>query len=143
MSALRTSRGRPVDMTALAKDHEDKVAISPGSSKMNARGDLVDEKGKVLVTVQDRSRLQQRHSEPVETAGVGGGAPSDASIREPRKPEEPAAESAPQPAKKAKKPKKAESSKVVREEEKERADGSRFVEIEYEDGSFETKELES
>ena len=141
MSALRTSRGRPVDMTALARNHEDKVAISPGSSKMNARGDIVDEKGKVLVTVQDRSRLQQRHSEPVETAGVGGGAPSDASIREPKRPaENAAAESAP---KKAKKAKKADSSKVVREEEKERADGSRFVEIEYEDGSFETKELES
>ena len=151
MSIVKTTKGRTVDMTALAKNHEETVAISPGSSKMNARGDIVDSGGKVLVTVQDRSRLQQRHNEPEEIAGVGGGAPSSEILenreRKEAEPESPAPKAKETP--KAKKPAKkaaesaGDSAEVVRRDSKTRDDGSVYTEIEYADGSIETKEGKS
>lgn len=154
MSIVKTTKGRTVDMTALAKNHEETVAISPGSSKMNARGDIVDSGGRVLVTVQDRSRLQQRHNEPEEIAGVGGGAPSSEILENQERRAKDQKRDGPEakPAKetpKAKKPARkaaesaGDSAEVVRREIKTRDDGSVYTEIEYADGSIETKEGES
>ena len=132
MSTLRSAKGKMVDMAALAKKNETAPAISPGTHRANAKGDLIDGQGKVIATVEDMARMQQRHAEPVEKAPVS----------DPK----PASEPAPKPAKKASPPKAAKSGekakpKAVSETEKTRSDGTRYVEIEYDNGDVETKEI--
>lgn len=130
MSMIKTANGKFVDMTALAERNADMPAISPGAERRNARGDAIDAKGNVIATVQDMSRMQQRHQEPEEKVSVSEAAPSDAPKRKESKLEKKA------PAKKSGKP------KIVSEIERTRDDGTRYMEIEYDDGSIETKEVE-
>jgi hypothetical protein len=106
-------------MAALAQKHENDRAV--GNVPMNAKGDRLDSKGNVKETIQNISRKQHDAVEP----------PQQVAISNPVPVEEPAVvvetPSAPQP---------------INESTHEREDGSRYVEIEYDDGSIETKEIE-
>lgn len=127
MRQVRTARGRLIDMGALAKANEQQRAVSPGNINMNARGDRLDPSGNVIQTVQSKARLQHKTTAAPEKRKL-----SDVP-------------GAPPKIKAKKKPAKATTSDpiVVREEEKTREDGSRYIEIEYDDGSMDVKELDT
>jgi len=52
MGMYRTAQGKMVDMAALAAQNEKVRAV--GNMKVNARGDLIDAKGKVVKPVTER-----------------------------------------------------------------------------------------
>jgi hypothetical protein len=127
MRQVRTARGRLIDMGALAKANEQQRAVSPGNIKMNARGDRLDPSGNVIQTVQAKARLQHKTSSAPEKRKLSEvpGAPPKVKVKK-------------------KSSKRATSDPIiVREEEKTREDGSRYIEIEYEDGSMNVKELDT
>ena len=126
MKQVRTVRGRNIDMDALAKENENIRAVSPGNVKMNAKGDRVDNSGNVIQTVKAKSKQQHDTTSVVETRKL-----SDAPSASPRKAKK-KDNAAPDPL----------MHTIVRQEEKERDDGSKYVEIEYNDGSIDVKELD-
>lgn len=129
--SVRSARGRMVDLGALAAQHEKTRAV--GNVPMNARGDRLDAKGNVRAKVEDIARVTQTvKSTPKETA-VSDPVPiinetpqKSEPVQEPVV-EEPVVEE-PQPE---------AISKITRTRE----DGSKYVEIEYDDGSIETVEV--
>lgn len=128
MKQVRTAKGRIIDMQALAKANEEMRAVSPGNVNMNARGDRIDKSGNVVQTVQAKSRAARNTtSAPQQTrvSDLPGG-------------------KAAKPAKKKPAPKAAEPTgpRIVSENTKTRDDGTMYVEVEYDDGSMETKEVE-
>ena len=128
MKQVKTARGRVIDMASLAKANESERAVSPGNVKMNARGDRIDGKGNVVQTVQAKARAQHDTSSAPEKRKLSDapGAPKKAA------PKKKAEKKEPDPIEPT----------VVREEEKERDDGTRYLEIEFDDGSMDVKELD-
>jgi hypothetical protein len=57
----KTARGKTVDMNALLAKNEKTPAV--GNMKANARGDIIDHNGKVLVPVTDR--ISQQYAQTV------------------------------------------------------------------------------
>ena len=114
-------------MAALAKANETNRAVSPGNVNMNARGDRIDKSGNVVQTVQAKARVQHNSTSAPEKRKLSDvpGAP-----KAPKK--KPAAAKTADPV----------GPDVVREEEKTRDDGTRYLEIEYDDGSMDVKELD-
>jgi hypothetical protein len=121
MKTVRTAKGLVIDMGALAKVNETARAVSPGNVSMNARGDRLDASGNVTQTVQAVARAQHNTTTAPEKRKLSD-APGNTS-------------------KPAAKPSAVAEQIVVREEEKSRDDGSHYLEIEYEDGSMDVKEL--
>ena len=122
MKQVRTAKGRMIDMGALAKANEEVRAVSPGNVIMNARGDRLDAGGNVVQTVQAKSRAVRDTASAPEKRKLSDapGAPPKAVAKRPED----------------------KSAKIVRREPKDRDDGTQYMEIEYEDGSIETKELD-
>ena len=118
MRQLRTSRGKLIDMGALAQKHEETRAV--GNVPMNARGDRLDKDGNVVATVQSVSRVQHDTQQPKEAIPLSN----------------PVA-----PSNKKSKAKKEPEPVIMSSEIKVREDGSRYEEIEYDDGTIDTKEL--
>lgn len=119
MKRVKTAKGKVIDMAAMAAQHENSRAV--GNVRMNARGDRLDEKGRVKATVQ---RVAAKHAEVQQPA-------VEAPLSNPTKAA--AVKTAPKveeyvPA-------------VLSELTKEREDGTMYIEIEYDDGSIETREL--
>jgi hypothetical protein len=129
MKQVKTARGRVIDMAALAKANEDKIAVTPGNARMNARGDRLDNSGNVVQTVQSRARAQHNTTSAPEKRKL-----SDVPGNRDKKPA---------PKKTTKKADEPTVPQVIREEEKTRDDGTRYTEIEYDDGSMETIELDN
>ena len=125
MSEIRTMKGRKLNMADLAKKNEHVRAV--GNAGMNARGDRLDSEGNVIATVQDVSRMQQSYMEPAETVSMGDAIPEKKTGT----------------SEKSKNAKKKSDNPVKSRTEKTRSDGTKYVEIEYEDGSMETKEIDS
>jgi hypothetical protein len=126
MKQVKTAKGRIIDMAALAKLNEQDRAVSPGNAKMNGRGDHLDSSGNVVQTVQAKARAVHNTTSAPEKRKLSE-APTS-------KPKAKAADKAPEPDID-------DGLLVVREEEKERDDGTRYLEIEFEDGSMDVKEL--
>lgn len=130
---VRSARGKMVDIRSLIAQNEDTRAV--GNVPMNARGDRLDKKGNVKAKVEDVARVTQTVkttpkqtaiSDPVqidnkpknETVSENQDVPVVDEFQE-ELPSEPI-------------------SKITRT----RDDGTKFMEIEYEDGSMETIEVE-
>jgi len=131
MKQVKTAKGRVIDMSALAKANEERQAVSPGNIKMNARGDRLDSSGNVKETVQARSR--QVHDTKT--------APEKKKLSEaPGAPREDKEEK-----KKAERREQVEASglepKEIRRDTKVRDNGTKYIEIEYDDGSMDVKDL--
>lgn len=118
MKQVKTARGKVLDMAALAKKHEETRAV--GNVLMNARGDRLDRKGNVKATVQAISQKQHELAQPKESVPLSN----------------------PTPTSKSKKVKETHEPVIMNSTEKTRDDGSKYIEIEYDDGSFETKDIE-
>lgn len=115
----KTAKGRAIDMAALVKQHETKQAI--GNANMNARGDRLDKNGNVIATVQRVAREHHSVADSPETTTMTD---------------------APTPSKRRLKAKKPEDTGVANKTTKTREDGSEYLEIEYDDGSVETQEID-
>lgn len=131
MKQVKTAKGKVIDMSALAKANEERPAVSPGNIKMNARGDRIDSSGNVKETVQARSRRVHDTKSVPEKKKLS---------------EAPGAKKDNAEAKaKAKKREEVEASGLepgeLRRETKIRDDGTQYIEIEYEDGSMDVKDL--
>lgn len=120
MRNVRTAKGKKLDMAGLAAKHEEVRAISNVS--MNARGDRLDKNGKVAKTVRVIAQKQHDMEEPAQMAPISNPTKVEA-VKAPPKVEEY------EPA-------------VINQEVKEREDdGTFYLEIEYDDGSIDTREL--
>lgn len=123
MRNVRTAKGKKLDMAALAKQHENVRAVSNVS--MNARGDRLDAKGNVVKTVRAIAQKQHELEEPPVMAPISNPTRIEDAVKEAPK-EEPIEDTI----------------SIVNQALKEREeDGTFYLEIEYDDGSMETREL--
>jgi len=123
MKQVKTAKGKILDMAGLAKKYEETRAV--GNVPMNAKGDRLDKAGNVKATIQNVSRAQHDVIEPAQPAPASDPIPTR---NDP--PADPVMATAPDP-----------DPVVISEEEKTREDGTVYVEIEYDDGSIETREI--
>ena len=132
MREVRTARGRILNMQALYDANPTTRAVS--NMNVNARGDLLDEKGDVIV---DKGTITAAYYEgdPKATKAVSIKKSTDRDPKQKIQPkvkkEEPVVKMDSQPATPA----------IVNESIKTREDGSRYKEIEYIDGTMEVVEL--
>ncbi len=136
---VRTARGMTIDMAALAAKNEKVKAV--GNVPMNARGDRLNTDGSVKMKAEDVAVAHHNASVPPqqqplsdtkpiikETAPPPPPPPPPPVVEEPVVPDlEEQFSQDPEPI-----------SKITRT----RDDGTKYVEIEYDDGSIETVELE-
>lgn len=112
-----SAKGRVIDMTAMAKQHENERAVS--NVPINAKGDIIDSRGKVKVSREDVKKEFYKNSVP--------GIEEKLAIKDDEQkvdvPSEPA--------------KPAEDENVVTRTLRKRKNGTEYYEIEYKDGSME------
>ena len=120
MKKVKTAKGRVIDMAAMVAANEAQRAV--GNVRMNANGDRLDKGGKVVATVQRVARVQADAQQPVETAPISNPTQHKAAVKTAPKVEEY------EPA-------------ITNQSTKKREDGTVYIEIEYDDGSIETREL--
>lgn len=127
---IKTARGRVIDMAAIAAKNEKVKAV--GNILMNARGDRLNPDGTVRITAEELARLDQNSkSAPQETA-ISDPKPLQAkTVAKQETQVEPVAEPP------VFEPEPEAVSKITRTRE----DGSQYMEIEYDDGSMETVEI--
>ena len=114
MKRVTTAKGRILDMGALATQHEKTRAVS--NVPVNARGDIIDNRGNVKIPREEISKEYYKDTVP-------GADAVELSIKE---------EEAPKKTNKEK-----SGPKEVNREMRERKDGTIYYEIEYDDGSME------
>ena len=143
MKTVKTARGKILNMGALAAQNEETRAIS--NMPINARGDIIDNRGKVKVAREDISKEFYKDNVPgADEKEVGIKEQIEAkeeeatAIPEPEPKPAPVPKPVPKPAPVAK-----EEDKPVEisRNERERADGSKYFEVEYMDGSMEEIEI--
>jgi len=126
MRSVKTARGKTIDMAALAAKNE--TTRSVGNVMMNARGDRLNSDGSVKYTAEEIARADAAQRTPPVTASI--------SDPKPIMPE-PTPEPEPEPVVELEVELAPEAiSKITRT----RDDGSKYTEIEYDDGSIETIE---
>jgi hypothetical protein len=133
MKTIKTARGKTLDMAGLAAQNEETRAIS--NMPINARGDIIDNRGKVKVPREDISKEFYKNNVPgsdVKKESIK----EDVTLKTVVK-ETPAPTPTPAPATVAKEE---DDSIEVSRSERERPDGSKYFEVEYMDGSM--KEIE-
>jgi hypothetical protein len=126
MRQVKTAKGRILDMGALAAQNEETRAIS--NMPINARGDIIDNRGKVKVSREDISK--EFYKDNVPGAKVVEQGIKEEIVLEPT-PQPEAEKPTPQP-----EPVDAGPVEISRNE-RERKDGSKYYEVEYMDGSME------
>ena len=117
MKSIKTARGKTIDMSALAAKHEKERAVS--NVPVNARGDIIDNRGNVTVPREKVSKEFYKNTVP-------GADEKSVSIKE-----ETIVKDIPASVEESNDP--IEVSRV----ERERSDGSKYWEVEYSDGSME------
>ena len=119
MKKVKTAKGRVIDMAAMVAANEAQRAV--GNVHMNAKGDRLDKGGKVVATVQRVARTHADAQQPVVTAPISNPTQHKAVKSAPKVEEyEPA---------------------IMHQSTKQREDGTVYIEVEYDDGSIETREL--
>jgi hypothetical protein len=124
---VKTARGRVIDMAALAARNERAKAV--GNILMNARGDRLNPDGTVKITAEELARIDQNSKSAPQQTAISDPKPVQAKTVAPEESKQnPLPEFAPEPE---------AVSKITRTRE----DGSQYMEIEYDDGSMETVEI--
>jgi hypothetical protein len=121
---IKTAKGRIIDMGALSAKNETVKAV--GNVLMNARGDRLNPDGSVRLTVEQMARLDQNSKVPPSRTAISDPKPVMHEQAAQKRVDVPEVELDPEPV-----------SKITRT----RDDGTKYVEIEYDDGSVETLEL--
>ena len=122
MKRIKTARGKILDMGALATQNETTRAVS--NVPVNARGDIIDNRGNIQIPREKISKEYYKETVP-------GADTVEASIKEEA------------PKKKQTKSRKKTEPVEVNRELRERADGTMYEEIEYDDGSMEEVDVGS
>jgi hypothetical protein len=123
MKTIITAKGKVLNMGALAAQNEETRAIS--NVPINARGDIIDNRGKVTIPREDISKEFYKDNVP-------GSDEKEQSIKE-----EIVTAAVPKKAE----PARDEAEVEVSRTEREREDGTAYYEIEYMDGSMEEVEI--
>ena len=136
MRNTRTARGSTIDMAALASRHETTRAV--GNVPMNARGDRLNVDGSVKVSAEQIAVAHQNTIEPPVQQALSETKPITP-ITAPEPIAEPAEFAEPEVADLEEQfTVEAEAiSKITRT----RKDGTKYAEVEYDDGSIETLEI--
>ena len=134
MRQVKTAKGKILDMGRLAAENEKTRAIS--NMPVNARGDIIDNRGNVKVTREKISKEFYKDNVPgsdVKEESIK----EDVTLKVEKTVEEPVAKAKPKP-----KPEENDNIEVSRSE-RERPDGSKYFEVEYMDGSMEEIDIPS
>jgi hypothetical protein len=138
MKTVKTARGKILNMGALAAQNEETRAIS--NMPINARGDIIDNRGKVKIAREDISKEFYKDNVPgSDEKEIGIKEEIEAKEEEATSIPEPKPE--PKPAPKKAQPVKEDKPVEISRNERERADGSKYFEVEYMDGSMEEIEI--
>lgn len=122
---VRTARGKMIDMAAIGAKYENTKAV--GNVLMNAKGDRLNPDGSIRVSAETIARTHHNIKTPPQETAISDPKPLTPTVKKPAEPVVVTPEDElPQPV-----------SRIT----KTRDDGSRYVEIEYDDGSMETQEL--
>ncbi len=124
MRQIKTARGAVIDMGVLSAKNEKTKAV--GNILMNARGDRLNPDGTVKLTVEQMARMDHDRKSTPHTTAISDPKPITTTVQPTKQVNVPDVELDPEPI-----------SKITRTRE----DGSKYVEIEYDDGSIETVEL--
>lgn len=125
MRSVRTARGKTIDMAALAAKNE--TVRSVGNVLMNARGDRLNSDGSIKYTAEEIARADAAQRTPPVVSPISNPKPIIPKPTVEPELEIPEVEVEPEAV-----------SKITRT----RDDGSKYAEIEYDDGSIETVELD-
>ena len=150
---IRTARGSMIDMAALAAQNERTRAV--GNVPMNARGDRLNEDGTVKVKAEDIAVAHQNIKEPPQQQPISDPKPIEpVTFKEQPKtkskkttPKQEKAEPVktnipkPEPEMVNLEEKFSETPEAISKITRTRNDGTKYVEIEYDDGSIETLEI--
>ena len=68
MKTIKTSRGKTIDMGSLAARNETVRAV--GNLPMNARGDIIDNRGEVKVSREDITKEYYKRNKPKKSAST-------------------------------------------------------------------------
>ncbi len=126
MRKIISARGREVNMVAIAAKHETDRAV--GNVSMNARGDIIDNRGNVKITREEVTREIYKAASPDATAKAASIKDDQIIVDEVQELHE----------EKRKKKKLTEVNRQLRE----RPDGSQYIEVEYNDGSMKEVEVD-
>lgn len=136
MRNTRTARGGMIDMSALATKHEMTRAVS--NVPMNGRGDRLNEDGSVKVSAEDIAVAHQNTVTPPEQQPISDPKPIETKQSKPIEPKTNKEIKVDIPDLEEEFTQEPEAiSKITRT----RDNGTKFVEIEYDDGSIETLEI--
>ena len=128
----RTARGVMLDMAALATKHE--MTRAGGNVPMNARGDRLNQDGTVRVKAEEIAVAHHNMQEAPANTPISDPKPIQAPIQEPEEFAEPEVPDLEEQF--------TQEPEAVSKITRTRDDGTKYVEIEYDDGSIETIELE-
>ena len=150
---VRTARGVMIDMSAMASKHEKTRAVS--NVAMNARGDRLNSDGSIKVSAEDIAVAHQNIQQPPQQQPISDPKPIEPVVfKEQVKPQpkkatpkqekaEPVKPNIPQPEPEMVnlEEKFSETPEAISKITRTRNDGTKYVEIEYDDGSIETLEI--
>ena len=133
MRNIKTARGGIIDMSALANKHETTRAVS--NVPMNARGDRLNQDGTVKVSAEEIAVAHHNNMEPPEQQALSDTKPITSS--------QPKSEAEVEPEVNVPDLEEQfnEEPEAISRITRTRKDGTKFVEIEYDDGSIETLEI--
>jgi|15BtaG_2_1085339.scaffolds.fasta_scaffold00619_8 hypothetical protein len=128
MRRIISARGREVNMVAIAAKHETDRAV--GNVSMNARGDIIDNRGNVKITREEVTREIYKAASPDATAKAASIKDDQIIVDEVQELHE------------EKRKKKKKKLTEVNRQLRERPDGSQYIEVEYNDGSMKEVEVD-
>ena len=135
---IRTARGSMIDMAALAAKHETTRAV--GNVPMNARGDRLNEDGTVKMKAEDIAVAHQNLQQPPQQTPISDPKPIEPKpIKATEQP--PKAQPTQEPVMPDLEEQFSQEPEAISKITRTRDDGTKYVEIEYDDGSIETLEI--
>ena len=133
---VRTARGKTIDMGAMMAQNETARAV--GNVPMNARGDRINSDGSVAISAEEIAVAHHNATTPPQQQPISDTKPIETKAPEPK----PApAQPQPEPSVPDLEHEFAVEAEAISKITRTRDDGTKYVEIEYDDGSIETVEL--
>lgn len=146
MKTVKTARGKTLNMSALVQKHENERAVS--NVPVNAKGDIIDSRGNVKVSREEVSKEYYKDTVvgSTETVSIKTDIEDEKIATAEPVVEEPVEKPKPKPAAKPKpapEPVKTEPEEVIElsRRQRTREDGSKYIEVEFSDGSMEIEEV--
>ena len=138
---IRTARGSIIDMAALAAKNETTRAV--GNVPMNARGDRLNEDGTVKMKAEDIAVAHQNLQQPPQQTPISDPKPIEPETIKATEqaPEQPKKQAPQEPIIPNLEEQFSQEPEAISKITRTRDDGTKYVEIEYDDGSIETLEI--